>query len=188
MNFSKSLVIICMLFGSIVSIGSGQTNNGVAAADPPLTIGGGWHQFNWNVSISPTNTDGAFTFTAASPVQLDVTDAYIDGDRFEVLDFGVSLGLTSVPADDGAWTNAPDAAFADPRWSSGTFLLGAGEHSIELVTIQTATGTSEGVGYLQVVPEPSTWALVAGTLGGLLTVRKKTKKDGNARPRRGRFP
>jgi hypothetical protein len=184
MNFSKSLVIIYMLFGSIASMGSGWTTNGVAPSgdDPVLPIGGGWQPFNWDVSISPTNSDGAFTFTADSPVQLDVTDAYIDGDRFQVLDFSVSLGLTSVPTDDGSWTNSPDAAFADARWSSGTFLLGAGEHSIELVTVQTATGANEGTGYLRVVPEPSTWALVAATFGGLLVMRKGTKKDGNSRP------
>jgi hypothetical protein len=181
MHFSKSLVLICTLFGSIVSIGSGQTSNGVAAADPPLTIGGGWQQFNWHLSISPTNSDGAFTFTAASLVRLDVTDAHMDGDRFQVLDFGVSLGLTSVPTDDGSDTDSPDAAFADLRWSSGTFLLGVGAHSIELVTVQAATGFADGTGYLRAVPEPSTWAVVAATFGGLLMMRKRTKKDGNSR-------
>lgn len=184
MNFSRSLVIIGTLFASIVSGGWCQTTNGVAAQpgnDPTLTIGGGWQPFNWNVSNSPTNSDGAFTFTAASPVRLDVTDAYIDGDRFQVLDFGVFLGLTSVPTDDGSWTNNPDAAFADLRWSSGMFLLEAGSHSIELVTLQTATGCNDGTGYLRAVPEPSTWAVVAVTFGGLLMMRKRTKTDGSSR-------
>jgi hypothetical protein len=180
MNFSKLPVILCLVFGSIVSMGWGQTRNGVAAADPPLTVGGGWQPFNWNISISPTNGDGAFTFTAAFPVQLDVTDAYINGDRFRVLDFGVSLGLTSAPANDGQWTNSADAAFADPRWSSGSFLLGAGSHSIELVIVEGAIGFTDGTGYVRLIPEPSTWVLVAGALGCLLAIRRVTRNTSDA--------
>src|SRR6266481_5981830 len=51
-------------------------------------------------SGTPTNFINAPPWTFLAPVQgaiLTVTDAFQAGDRFQVFDFGASIGLTSVP-------------------------------------------------------------------------------------------
>ena len=99
----------------------------VFGPDPPVVVGGGWQEFNWSLDSGPFNIEGAFSFDSPTPVVLTVADAFVDGDQFRVFDNGTPIGLTSTPSADGADVGAfPDLAVADSRWSSGTFLLGAG--------------------------------------------------------------
>ena len=130
-----------------------QTDNGTPPSPPsptpPLPVDGTWTLFCW-AGTGSLNNEGAFTFTGSAT--LEVTDAFIDGDQFEVLDGGVSIGSTSVPTDTGSFEGDPDLAFADPDFSSGAFALGGGSHSITLRTIATATGFPDGCGFLRAVP------------------------------------
>ena len=74
-----------------------------------------------------------FKFATASGACVSVTDAFLKGDQFEVLDNETLLGTTSPPiSDDGIKERDPDLAFEDPTWSSGTFTVGAGSHSIDV--------------------------------------------------------
>lgn len=143
-----------------------QPNNGDPPAAPtpapPLPVDGTWTLFCWTMGVGSLNVEGAFTLTG--PATLDVTDAFIDGDQFDVLDNNVSIGMTSTPTDTGAFQGDPDAAFADPDWSSGTFSLGSGGHSITIRLTAAATGFNDGCGYLRAMPAvPATpaWALAA---------------------------
>lgn len=120
----------------------------------------------------------AWTFSVGGgSAILTVVDAFVGGDRFQVFDFGVSLGLTSalppgnVLADCG---DDPVVCLADPGISRGFFALGAGNHSI---TIRLAEGDL-GSAYLHVagaagVPVPPTLALLFGGLSGLWLARRK---------------
>lgn len=113
-----------------------------------------------------------WTFTSGAAGVLTVTDAGDSGDRFEVFDFGTSLGLTSVPAASGAAQCAPDPldpidCLATAGMSSGIFALAAGAHSLTLATVAS---NDSGLGFLRVsaplvtVPEPSAVALLAAAL------------------------
>ena len=129
---------------------------------PPLPLDGTWTSFCWTAGVGSLNTEGPFTFTG--PTTMQVTDAFIDGDVFDVLDNGVSIGMTSTPTDTGAFEGDPDAAFANPDWSSGTFSLGSGAHSITLQVSAAATGFAAGCGFLRAgpgVPATPVWALSA---------------------------
>jgi hypothetical protein len=111
-----------------------------------------------------------WTFTAASAATLTVTDAFASGDRFEVFDLGVSIGLTSLPTataliDCG---DDPVVCLATAGMSIATFVLAAGPHSITLVPVLSPGGL--GSAYLlvaaAVVPEPgSLWLASLGLLG-----------------------
>lgn len=118
-----------------------------------------------------TNLDAPpWTFTAlAGGNLLTVVDAFVTGDQFEVFDFGVSIGLTSAPAD-GDCGDDPVPCLTDPNASKGGFLLAPGDHSISIVPVLSPGGG--GSAYLfvageAVIPEPGIWILFGS---GLLAV------------------
>ncbi len=142
---------------------------------------------NGNFCISSSGTvtgnlgEPAWTFTALTNATLTVTDAFTAGDRFELFDFGVSLGLTSAPSGSGDCGDDPVPCLAAAGISQGTFLLSAGNHSLTLTPVLSPDGG--GSGYLRVdttavsaVPEPSTFVLVALGLAMLCLVALKHRR------------
>jgi|GEM_PF-1611529 len=119
--------------------GSGQT----------LPTDGSWAPFSWVDGPGVFNSEGPFTFTVGSAGFLDVTDAFVAGDQFEVYDDGVLVGTTSYPLSDVDSTEDPDVAFSDPRWSSGSFQLGPGGHSITVRVIRTPPDFPDGGAFMR---------------------------------------
>src|SRR5262249_25725659 len=119
-------------------------------------------------------------FTAPSfGALLTVTDAFTAGDRFDVLDFNVSLGLTSAPSGSANCGDDPVPCLSTGGVSSRVYLLGAGSHSITIVPSLSPDGG--GAGYLEVsaaaaTPEPGTWLLFASGLCALLMFKKGNKR------------
>ena len=163
-----SLILISLLLiTTTTQAGFDNGTTGSLGDDPPLPIGGGWQYFSWDNAPGSFNLEGPFTFTSTCNILLKVTDAYLDGDQFEVYDFGSLIGTTSTPTDSGAQIGSDaDAASADARWSSGSFLLATGSHSITMKTIAIPTDHPGGGAYLRAdcaVPVPG--AVVLGALG-----------------------
>jgi hypothetical protein len=148
--------------------------------DPPLIVGGGWQAFTWTAGPGSFNDEGAFTFVNSSPVRLTVTDACYDGDQFRIYDHGSPIGLTSTPVADGSFIGPfPDLAVADPRWSSGTFLIGAGSHEIDLQIQEVASPYDSGGGFLRAdlaVPAPATLALLGSGAASLIGFTWRRRK------------
>ena len=179
----KRLLVILLVMGLAIPASSALASISNAPAvsggegDPPLVMGAGWQQFDWGAGTPAGTSPGPWTFDlGAGTGVVDVTDCFIAGDRFEVFDFGVSIGLTSVPSGSD-WTSDIDFAFSNPPWSHGSFPMGPGDHSISINTVQNPYGY--GSAYLRlenVVPEPASvvvWGLLAGL--GLLVIRRKRK-------------
>ncbi len=142
---------------------------GSARADT-LTLNS-WQVFDFG---GVGTTSGPFTFSG--PALLEVTDAFVPGDQFEVFDNGVLLGETSTPTFALINVSDPDSAFGNPDFSSGSWALGDGPHSITIETIASLTGGGEA--YIQAdstaAPEPASLILLGiGTIGAVGVVRRR---------------
>jgi len=152
---------------------------GGAEGDPELVPGTGWQQFDWGSGTPAPTTPGPWTCTLAETCILDVTDCFVAGDEFAVYDFGTLLGATAPVPDTSDWTDDIDFAFADPRWSSGSFDLGPGSHSISISVSDNPY--NYGSAYLrlrtagEVIPEPTTLSLLALGVLGAVRARRRSR-------------
>jgi hypothetical protein len=154
----------------------GFTDPGVAATgcDPADPAG----LFCVSSSGTPTQFLDAPPWTFVAPgggATLRVTDAFSSGDRFEILDFGVVLGMTSLP---GAQVvdcgDDPVPCIATVGMSTGVFALAPGAHSLTIVPLLSPAGL--GAAYFIVeaaVPEPALLALFGGGLAMALRYRRR---------------
>ena len=94
------------------------------------------------------DTTCQFTFTLATSGCVSVTDDFRPSDRFSVYDGPTLIGTTTLVADGADVEVGPDAAYADPNYSSGTFVLGPGSYSLEVEVI--VPSLSGGRGYIRV--------------------------------------
>jgi len=183
-----SLWVCALLAFVATAFGDSVPVNPPPGDDPPITVGAGWWEttdsppaFSWDFNSGGWDKEGPFTFTWPTPTDVYLTDVYVKGDQFELFDFGLSVGATSVvPIDFGAESD-PEVAFADPTYSSGVFHLGAGTHSLRIKILVDVVG--QGRGYIkvepagQVIPEPGTIALVGLGLVVVARARRRNKRS-----------
>jgi hypothetical protein len=114
--------------------------------------------------------------SGATGSTLTVTDAFLSGDRFEIFDFGVSVGFTSAFVADVDCGDDPVPCLADPGMSHASFTFGSGDHFIAILVAEGGFGS----GYLSLqdgggspVPEPATLLLFATGAGAALYRRRR---------------
>jgi hypothetical protein len=162
-----------ILFGVFYEFSFTDPGVGALGCDPADPAG----DFCIPSSGTPTTFLDAppWTFDAVEGTVLTVTDAFTSGDQFEVLDFGVPIGFTSLPVLGLDCGDDPVPCLATAGISSAVFILGAGGHSITITPLQAPDGG--GSGYLRitgVVPEPGTWSSLAVGLLALGFLRHKS--------------
>ena len=149
----------------------------------PINADGTWQSFVWEGDgvVEP------MTFTCTGSCRLEITDAFICGDVFSITVNGTALANTSTPqACSGESQSDPDLAFADPRFSSGTYNLNIAPHTLAVIAVTNPYGG--GAAYarivqrapaVQPVPTLSQWsllllsALAAGA--GVLGLKKRRR-------------
>ena len=127
-------------------------------------------------SGTPTTFLDAPPWTFVAPVQgvlLSVTDAFQSGDRFNILDNGLSIGLTSAFTPGVDCGDDPAVCITTPGMSTGTFLLGAGSHSLTIVPVEASPFGGTGYFLAEAVPEPATWLSLATALVLAAMFRRK---------------
>jgi len=158
------LTILLVAAMGVIPVAASPASNG--AGEPgfsimsvtPIVVGDDWYAtsdvppaFFWGAGEPVFSHSGPFEFECEYPVVVDVTDDFQKGDQFRVYDNALPIGETSsVPADAAGVEVGPEAAFADPTYSSGSFWLPAGSHSISIEVINSPYGG--GRGYIRVMP------------------------------------
>lgn len=134
-------------------------------------VGGTWlddYAFN-----EPNSLD--FTFTLTQAGYLNVTDAGLAGDSFQVivrdaLNNVVVNAATSAPGSDTTTDVGVDfdQALANSSFSHGKWLLGPGSYSVSGTVLSSAFGAGVlGVSVTAAVPEPATYSIL---IAGLMVV------------------
>ena len=169
-GLSATLMVVAILAVAGSAHGQQPVPDPPPRPTPALTVDGNWNSFSWSGTLPIDMQETPFTFSG--PAVLDVTDAQCLGDRFEVFDNGMSVGLTSAPSSDPACTvfvGSPpagcDPGFMNPGFSSGTFSLGTGAHSIVIRTL--AGSFNFGASCLRASPGVPTLPILALVLLGL---------------------
>lgn len=179
------VLLVSLVAGAALAVGqpgSARPNGGAGTikALDAVTPGSGWDDFGWDGPTLPVPIDeNPFTFECAGSCTLRITDTFICGDYFEIRDGGDVIGTTPVPSCTGdPQISDPDAAYADPRFSHASLLLGSGAHSIELFLIggYYDGDAYSGGAYLRVdaaalpAAVPALSPMMVGTLVALLGV------------------
>jgi hypothetical protein len=152
-----------------------------ARAEPIITlnVAGGWMDFSFG---GPWHT--AFSLSAPGRTRITVTDYFLSGDQFLVSITGTGAGTgsftTSLPTVIRAFTEDPDFAASDPRWSSRMFFVSPGEYVVSGTAIRSPFGGGTGAIRADTAPvaEPTTVLLLATGLAGLATRRRRRHREG----------
>ena len=156
----------------------------VAAHAGPINADGTWQKFEWSANgvVEP------MTFTCTGSCRLEITDAFLCGDVFSVALNGTPLANTSAPqACTDQRQEDPDLAFADPRFSSGTYNLNIAPHTLNVIAITNPYGSGGAFARIvprtpdpiQPVPTLSQWSLLllsalAAGFGAVNLKRRRT--------------
>ncbi len=132
-----------------------------------------------SAAYNPTalTAPAAWTFTSATGGTFTLLDGFLAGDQFSLLDFGVEVGSTSVPSQEGDCGADITLCLNTPNISKGTFAYAAGDHSWSTMTIASVGAGAAffriDEGPLTTVPEPSTYVLLASGLAAIAFARRR---------------
>ena len=169
-----AFVLVIAVPASATAILPGVWYGSIWSGPAPATLGAG------SSGTGPAGTAffdpgaGPWTVTVVGGgYSLLVVDCCASGDRFEVFDFGSSLGLTSASAPGATFCDDPVLCLADPGFSQGSFPLADGSYSFSITTVSGSQSFGEAFFTVAAVPEPGTLGLVFLAGSALLAFRRR---------------
>ena len=130
----------------------------------------------------------SFEFDLSGPATLHIVDAGFAGDRFEIFDAGVSLGVSSAGLDSFPSSVGTDfgTAWSNAAYSRASFTLNAGVHSItgrlfasaldeRGARIDATVGALSITPVIVPVPEPTTFLLMLAGLAGMALIGSRRR-------------
>ncbi|ORY91854.1 hypothetical protein BCR43DRAFT_566186 [Syncephalastrum racemosum] len=183
MRFTLTLVSAAMLANmALAAPANPQQNSEIEvngfnpAQTAALQLGEQFQPFNWKAEGEQKTVDRTFSLDLAEPAELQITDYKLGGDKYEILDNGVPLGMTSEANEDqGAFVGTPEEALADERFSHGNFQLAEGKHEI---TINVADSPyADGMGAVRVVQKLQEFGKKGDKKGGKKGGKKEWDDD-----------
>ncbi len=153
-------------------------------AQAQLELNVGWQRFYWDDYGNVLDNFSSFSFSSPEAFTIRIVDGYLAGDRFNLQWTGSGVGALVtfgvLPQDRGLATGATDgdAAWAHPKLSKFSLAFAPGTYEFTLRTLEpygAGAGFIEASTATSVVPEPSTWALMAAGLAGLFVAGRKRR-------------
>ena len=119
-------------------------------------------------------------WTFSGPATVTVLDLFLSGDTFELFDNLVSVGVSSLPTDEGECGNNIGCALGDPSYSRLLVDLGPGAHSLTIMNLASASAGG-GAAVFRVapsvaVPEPASVLLLGGGLAAGLAASIRSRR------------
>ena len=183
----RILTICCLFIGLSLDLPAGPVSPSTfyefSFTDPGVSVTGCLPNDpagNFCISSSGTPTTFAdappWTISLPSGGLLLVTDAFVSGDSFEILDFGVPIGMTSAFIPDTDCGDDPVPCLANPGMSHAEISLAAGNHSLMIVPLAVGA-LGGGSGYFVIIPEPHIGVLAAAGLAFLALRRNRQRRQ-----------
>ena len=156
---------------AVAMLGAGQANSTV------LPLGAGWQDDEITAPGVPT-TNSAWTFTISKAAILSIVDGFIPGDVYTLS--GDLSGVTTFyagPASAVQATGFYGDVWTDDTYSKIALWLAPGSYSFS-ITGDGAGGTPSGLGVRldAAVPEPASWLMMAGALGGVGIAMRRRRR------------
>ena len=164
---------------------------GTASAGP-IAVDGPWYEFGFAGVGSPGGdcsgcsgtvpasvNAGNAPWTFSGPATVTVLDLFLSGDRFELFDNLVSVGITSAPVAGDDCSGNIACALADPDFSRLVVSLGAGNHSLTINTLASPFGGGAAVFQVR-TPEPTSMLLLGSGLAGVAARIRRRRKTAKA--------
>jgi len=160
---------------------------GVSQCEAALSLDAGWNNDDWFGTLPVFTDDSAspvtegYDFTISVPAILTVTDFANPGDKFKIYDDTTLLATTTpfdgIPFGDGLGESSEsfDLALDDPTFDGVQLVLTPASYKLRIEVVSGLDDGSLGV-RIDTIPEPSTFALAALGLLGLIGFARRRRK------------